>query len=720
MVVEFSFVVFFLLTVAFRSEAAVGRQLGKFIKHYEPLYYDIDSLHSVHRRAVESRSDANFAFSAFGKFHRLNLRPDREIFTGDAKILSGDGKPFPFDRDAIVRGYVEGAPNSDVYGVIDKKDGFHGKILSGTENYYVDPSSWYFDEKQDFPSVIYKDTDLEYNHAYADIKQRIPADMHPQRVRRSSKNEGSRVRRQTEEELEKNACTLGLYADNFFTELFGGKTNAILQLVKQVQAAQIIYMNEFNTSGYYFPKGITFRVSTVVVFNKTDPLPSGLPAQVKDSNVGVDTLLDYFSRMNHDTVCEAFLFTNRDFDGGILGLAWIGSSDEGQAGGICDKFSDYGGGKKRSYNTGIVTMTLYGRFTPPRISEITFAHELGHGFGSTHDPSSNLECVPGGLEGNYIMFDKATSGVRANNDRFSKCSKDEIKTNVDFKRQKYSDCFKRGDEPICGNKIVEENEQCDCGDENTCTEKCCIPAGKERACKLVLQSGILCSPSQGPCCTEQCRYAGRDRICSKSTDCTKNQTCSGLSFSCNTPEPVRNETFCDQGRRVCYAGQCSVSVCAKYNMESCSCTVNSELCDLCCKQDGVCTPSSRLALLPPELKGLKLVPGTPCDKMNGYCDVFAVCRQVDAHGPLSRLKEKIFTGEGLKEIVKEYWWAILLGTIAFAVIIALMVFLCARYTPSSNPHKEAKKPAKTLPGRKRRPPPQQPYYQQGMEMPQRA
>lgn len=98
----------------------------------------------------------------------------------------------------------------------------------------------------------------------------------------------------------------------------------------------------------------------------------------------------------------------------------------------------------------------------------------------------------------------------------------------------------------------------------------------------------------GPCCTEECRYASPAKMCSKSTGCTKNQTCSGLSFSCDTPEPVKNGTLCDQGRRVCYAGQCSVSVCEKYDMESCSCTAEAELCDLCCKQDGVCTPASRL------------------------------------------------------------------------------------------------------------------------------
>ena len=67
--------------------------------------------------------------------------------------------------------------------------------------------------------------------------------------------------------------------------------------------------------------------------------------------------------------------------------------------------------------------------------------------------------------------------------------------------------------------------------------------------------------------------------------------------------------------------------------------------------------------------------------------------------------------------MKKYWWAILLGTLAFAVFVGLLVCLCARYTPSSNPHKEAKKPAKTLPGRKKRTPPQRAGYgQQGMEL----
>ena len=45
-------------------------------------------------------------------------------------------------------------------------------------------------------------------------------------------------------------------------------------------------------------------------------------------------------------------------------------------------------------------------------------------------------------------------------------------------------------------------------------------------------------------------------------------------------------------------------------------------------------------------KNSMLVPGTPCDNLKGYCDVFAVCRRVNMAGPLLRLKQQFFTVEG--------------------------------------------------------------------------
>lgn len=52
---------------------------------------------------------------------------------------------------------------------------------------------------------------------------------------------------------------------------------------------------------------------------------------------------------------------------------------------------------------------------------------------------------------------------------------------------------------ICGNGVVEEGEQCDCGWEEDCRDSCCYPQRRypppdEPPCRLTPKS--MCSPSQ--------------------------------------------------------------------------------------------------------------------------------------------------------------------------------------------------------------------------------
>ena len=57
----------------------------------------------------------------------------------------------------------------------------------------------------------------------------------------------------------------------------------------------------------------------------------------------------------------------------------------GASGGICDKHKPYeesGSQVNKSLNTGIITLLNYGQRVPPRISTLTFAHEVGHNYGS--------------------------------------------------------------------------------------------------------------------------------------------------------------------------------------------------------------------------------------------------------------------------------------------------------------------------------------------------
>lgn len=42
------------------------------------------------------------------------------------------------------------------------------------------------------------------------------------------------------------------------------------------------------------------------------------------TSIGVEKFLDLASSNNYNDYCLAYVFTQRDFDNGVLGLAWVG------------------------------------------------------------------------------------------------------------------------------------------------------------------------------------------------------------------------------------------------------------------------------------------------------------------------------------------------------------------------------------------------------------
>ncbi|KAL0271082.1 UNVERIFIED_CONTAM: hypothetical protein PYX00_008296 [Menopon gallinae] len=554
-------------------------------------------------------------------------------------------------------------------------------------------------------------------------------------------HESRRKRATRPKEENRNTCSLFIQTDPLIWRHIGEQVNndpektreEILSLIAHhVTAVNYIY-RDTKFDGRVEHRNIKFEVQRIKIDDYSPCLQNyhGEANPFCMENIDVSNFLNLHSLGNHEDFCLAYVFTYRDFTGGTLGLAWVASAS-GASGGICEKYKPYtetiGGlyqSTKRSLNTGIITFVNYNTRVPPKVSQLTLAHEIGHNFGSPHDFPP--ECRPGGLNGNYIMFASATSGDRPNNSKFSGCSVGNISNVLDaIEDNKKRNCFTASAGAFCGNKIVEAGEECDCGyDDEECKDKCCYPRllsekdrlSNEAARGCARRRGAQCSPSQGPCCSsETCTFvpSHHRQQCKSESDCSWSSVCNGKSSECPNPLPKANKTRCNEETQLCINGECTGSICLEWNLTECFLTSHiipnidkRRLCELACQNGtdpSTCRSTSEFAhLVGLPRGGISLRPGSPCDNFQGYCDVFFKCRAVDAEGPLARLKNLLFNKETLTTVsqwVTEYWWAVLLMGLAFIVFMGLFIKCCAVHTPSSNPRKP---PARRLSETLRRP-----------------
>ncbi|XP_029683606.1 disintegrin and metalloproteinase domain-containing protein 10 isoform X1 [Takifugu rubripes] len=654
-----------------------GSSISPYIKHYEGLSYDREALHRRHLRARRATTSQEYTlkldFTAFHRNFQLHLKHDSEAFLDNFTVITETGS-ISADLSHMYSGILEGERDSACYGSVFEGQ-FEGTIHTGNGTYHVESMHRYDNSKSDHHSLIYHENDVVLPSRRTDEKFCISEKLQlfAKSVGVSEEAPVSRSRRTVDEQ--KTSCLLHLHADHLYYRRFKSVEAVVAQVASYMRAVNDVY-DKVDFDGI---KLINFKVKSLRVMTEEDKND-----RLSALYIGPEKLLSLFSESDWSQFCLSYLLTDRDYSG-VLGLAWEGKA--GNWGGICSKPTALRNGETSTLNTGLVTIQNYGQFLPSRHVQLTLAHELGHSLGSPvsddmHDEGSNCGNLgSNGGKGRYLMFPHASDGVRENNDKLSPCSIDHISQLLQLKKD---ECFVVSEHPICGNHIVEEDEECDVGQDE---DPCCFSAKQPAGVQCRLKPGKVCSPSQGLCCSQDCGFKPAGQTCDPETDCQRASVCSGLSPHCPEPSAKQNLTVCSLGTRVCLNGVCAESLCLKHSLQQCDCPGDSakEKCHMCCQQpdkpETCASTSSSVLARYFQRKALPLVGGAPCSQNQGYCDKFQLCRLLDADGPIARLKNSVLhldDFEDLGEWMKAHWWAILLAILALSSVMGCTICLCSR------------------------------------------
>jgi hypothetical protein len=338
---------------------------------------------------------------------------------------------------------------------------------------------------------------------------------------------------------------VGVATDCTYTGLFNSSEAVRTNVISIFSSASTLYEKSFNVS---------LGLQNITILPSDCP---GTPSAVTPWNVACSTNVNIQNRLNsfsswrakqQDTNSHWTLLTNCN-SGSAVGLAWLGQACVISA--------------EAANNTIVAGANVVAK-TPTEWQVV--AHETGHTFGAVHDctsttcsdgtstkqlccPLSTTTCDAGQK---YIMNPSTAQGITS----FSACSVGNICSAIGRASVKTT-CFSsnKGVPLItaaqCGNGIVEEGEDCDCGGPTGCVgNKCCNPT----TCKFITPA--VCDQSNEECCSG-CQFMASGAVCRASTGvCDPQEVCSGTNGTCPTDAFAPNGQGCGSGNS-CASGHCT-------------------------------------------------------------------------------------------------------------------------------------------------------------------
>ncbi|EXJ95410.1 hypothetical protein A1O1_00531 [Capronia coronata CBS 617.96] len=416
----------------------------------------------------------------------------------------------------------------------------------------------------------------------------------------------------------RKVALLGVATDCGYTASFNSTDSLRQNVITQVNTASDLYQSTFN---------ITLGLRNLTVSEAECP---GTASSQTPWNIGCTGSTDMTQRLNlfsqwrgqrGDDNAYWSLFTTCN-TGAEVGLSWLGQ--------LCNH------GSTDQQDTNGTTQSVTGANVVARTSTEwqVFAHETGHTFGAVHDCDSSTcadantvnsgQCCPLSAttcdaNAQYMMNPYSSSDIT----RFSPCSIGNICSALG-RNSVQSTCLtdNKGVVTIsgnqCGNGIVEEGEDCDCGGEEGCAgNSCCNPT----TCKF--NDGAVCDPGNEGCCTTSCQFASAGTVCRASTSqCDPQETCSGTNGTCPADTTAPDGTDCGNGLE-CASGQCTSrdlqcrTLMGSYTSNNDTYACNSQTCTLSCASPdfgpNVCYSMQQ-----------NFLDGTPCGG-GGHCQN-GVCR----------------------------------------------------------------------------------------------
>ena len=621
-----------------------GNALTNFIRCYQNV--------SVVINFPTDEEFLEMVFTAYKRnFHAiLHHTDDPSIYPEiQVNVVNKERDTFKYNpRSHYWSGYLEDEL-SQVHGHI-KEGLFTGVIHSINETYYVEPCRNYLEECDPTISLIYRVQDVEFwtrtnaswgsksvvNNAKIVSNKRKTWPKTLFDVRNYRTTPFSVKRRASILSNTSSICEIHAVVDHTFYRIIGESkvSQTISDILYHITEASAIF-RETDFNGDTLGDNIVFAIKEITIY-ETQQAAQYLMASTR---LSVDDYLDIFSTFNFDDACLGVSFTHRDFDGGVIGMAWMASTYS--PGGMCQKrvyYKDKGFYNGYfNFNTLLISTLNYGNRIPKQVSALTLTHEFGHSFGAKHDEPDDNICAPGGLYGHFLMHPHSSTANKPNNRLFSPCSLSSIAKIVRTKGY----CMKMKTGGICGNGFPEVGEQCDCGYAPTCSimDPCCTPASDASGCTFDHTQNKYCSPKVQGCCQSDCQVASGGVECSPTTACSLQSVCDGLSAECPVPEQMPDGTSCRNGEGVCQTGACVSIACQQNGFVDCQCEEPRHAqCKVCCSCSNItegiisghpaCVPADWLGIFSRSGAVLYREDGDPCDNYRGTCGGGRICSSV--------------------------------------------------------------------------------------------